>query len=94
MAFCNFAKIEINELLSNFKFQLLYKVESLMTLFRWKDKDDRIYVLHSYITSYKCTVCDFNISNLSMKWIEWIMNNSSIDHISEGWMIVAIFRLY
>lgn len=70
MAFCNFAKKEINVSLSNFKLKSLFKVESLITLFRRKDKKDRIYVLHSYITSCKCSVCDFITSILSIKWIE------------------------
>lgn len=70
MAFCNFAKKEINVSLSNFKLKSLYKVQSLITLFRRKDKKDRIYVLHSYITSCKCSVCDFITSILSIKWIE------------------------
>lgn len=70
MAFCNFAKKEINVSLSNFKLKSLYKVESLITLFRRENKKDRIYVLHSYITSCKCSVCDFITSILSMKWLE------------------------
>lgn len=70
MVFCNFVKMEINVLLLNFKLKLLYKVESLIILFCRKDKKDRIYVLYLYIILCKCSVCDFIILILFIKWIE------------------------
>lgn len=43
-----------------------------MTLFHRKDNHDRnkVYMLNSFVASYKRSACNFNISNLSIKWLD------------------------